>query len=61
MPATKRHMNWTNVTFTPSGGTSTTYTGVLSLKIEAGGTLAKFSGDGDRYRRRSSPRCLSPW
>ncbi|WZO98178.1 hypothetical protein EP7_005234 [Isosphaeraceae bacterium EP7] len=42
-------MNWTNVTFTPSGGTATTYTGVLSLKIEAGGTLAKFSGDGDRY------------
>ena len=46
---TKRHMNWTGVTFTPSGGSPITITGVTSVEIDGGGTLAKFSGDGDRY------------
>ena len=42
-------MNWTGVAFTPSGGSATSITGVTSLTIEAGGSLAKFAGDGDRY------------
>ena len=49
MISTKRQMNWTGVSFTPVGGTTTTLTGVTSVRIENGGSLAKFSGDGDRY------------
>jgi len=49
MPATKRFMNWTGVAFTPGGGSATPITGVTSVTIDAGGSLAKFSGDGDRY------------
>jgi hypothetical protein len=47
--ATKRFMNWTGVTFTPVNGTATTITGVTGVVIDAGGSLVKFSGDGDRY------------
>ncbi len=49
MSATKRFMNWTGVTFTPAGGTATTITGVTSVAIDSGGSLARFSGDGDRF------------
>src|SRR5207253_794461 len=49
MPATKRYMNWSGVSFTPNGGTATTITGVTSIAIDPGGNLVKFSGDGDRY------------
>jgi hypothetical protein len=49
MSATKRFMNWSGVTFTPVEGSSTTITGVTSVTIDSGGTLARFSGDGDRY------------
>lgn len=49
MPATRRFMNWTDVTFTPLNGTPTTITGVSSIQIDSGGSLLKFSGDGDRY------------
>ena len=49
MSATKRFMNWTGVTFTPVGGSATTITGVTSVAIDSGGSLARFSGDGDRY------------
>ncbi len=49
MPATKRLMNWTGVTFTPTGGTAVSITGVTSISFESGGSLAKFSGDGDRF------------
>lgn len=49
MPATKRFMNWTGVAFTPTGGTATTITGVSSVSIDTGGSLLRFSGDGDRY------------
>jgi hypothetical protein len=49
MPASKRFMNWTNVTFTPINGTATTFTGVTSVSIDFGGSLARFAGDGDRY------------
>jgi hypothetical protein len=49
MAATKRFMNWTGVGFTPAGGSLTSITGVSSVSIDPGGTLAKFSGDGDRY------------
>lgn len=47
--ASKRHMNWTAVTFTPSSGSPVTFTGVTSVEIETGGSLAKFAGDGDRF------------
>src|SRR6476661_4668307 len=42
-------MNWTGVSFTPVNGTPTTVTGVTAVHIDSGGSLAKFSGDGDRY------------
>jgi hypothetical protein len=49
MPATNRFMNWTGVTFTPLNGTLTPITGVTSIQIDSGGSLLKFSGDGDRF------------
>jgi hypothetical protein len=49
MPATKRFMNWTGVTFTPTSGTATSITGVTSVSIDSGGSLARFAGDGDRF------------
>jgi hypothetical protein len=49
MSLTKRYMNWTGVSFTPQGGSTISITGVLSINIDSGGNLAKFSGDGDRY------------
>lgn len=49
MSSTKRFMNWTGVTFTPAGGSATPITGVSSVTIDTGGSLLKFSGDGDRY------------
>ncbi len=49
MSATKRFMNWTGVSFTPNNGQATTITGVTSVSIESGGSLARFAGDGDRY------------
>jgi hypothetical protein len=49
MAATKRQFNISGVTFTPSGGSATTFTGVTSIPTDFGGTLAKFDGDGDRY------------
>jgi hypothetical protein len=48
MAATKRQMNWTAVGFTPTSGSLTTATGVTSVKVDTGGSLVKFSGDGDR-------------
>jgi hypothetical protein len=49
MAATKRQFNISGVTFTPSGGSATTFTGVTSITTDFGGSLAKFDGDGDRY------------
>jgi hypothetical protein len=49
MAATKRQMNWTGVGFTPSGGSLLAATGVQGVTLDMGGSLAKFSGDGDRY------------
>jgi len=49
MPATKRFMNWTGVTFTPTNGTATSISGVTSVSIDSGGSLARFAGDGDRF------------
>ena len=42
-------MNWSGVTFTPQGGAPTPITGVTSIQLDSGGSLLKFSGDGDRY------------
>ncbi len=49
MAATKRQMNVTSCIFTPTGGSATTYTGVTGVNIDTGGSLAVFSGDGDRF------------
>lgn len=49
MAATKRQMNWAPVSFTPSGGSLTTCTGVTNVTVNTGGNLLKFSGDGDRF------------
>jgi hypothetical protein len=49
MSATKRFLNWSNVTFTPANGSPTPITGVTSVRIDSGGNLLKFSGDGDRF------------
>lgn len=49
MSASRRYMNWTGVSFTPVSGTPTTVSGVTAVHIDSGGSLAKFSGDGDRY------------
>ncbi len=42
-------MNWTGTTWLSSGGSAQTINGVQSVKLDAGGSLAKFAGDGDRY------------
>ena len=42
-------MNWSAVSFTPQGGTATAISGVTSVQIDSGGSLAKFGGDGDRF------------
>lgn len=42
-------MNWTGVAFTPQNGSTIVLTGVSSIQIDSGGSLLKFSGDGDRY------------
>jgi hypothetical protein len=42
-------MNWTGVSFTPVGGAPTPINGVTSIRIDTGGSLLKFAGDGDRY------------
>lgn len=49
MSATKRFMNWTGVSFTAVNGSPTAITGVTSVAIDSGGSLAKFAGDGDRF------------
>jgi hypothetical protein len=49
MSASSRFMNWTGVTFTPLNGAPTPINGVTSIQIDSGGTLLKFSGDGDRF------------
>lgn len=49
MASTHRYMNWSGVTFTPQGGAPTPITGVTSIQLDSGGSLLKFSGDGDRY------------
>lgn len=49
MAATKRQFNVTGVTFTPTSGSAVTLTGVTNVSFDAGGSLAQFDGDGDRF------------
>lgn len=49
MAATKRQFNISPCTFTPTSGSAVTYTGVTGVSTDHGGSLAKFSGDGDRF------------
>ncbi len=61
MSATKRFLNWTGVTFTPTGQDPISITGVTSLGIQKhGGALLKFSGDGDRYMTTVVPDVIEP-
>jgi hypothetical protein len=61
MPATKRFLNWTGVTFTPTGQDPISITGVTSLTLQNhGGGLLKFSGDGDRYMTTVVPDVVEP-
>jgi hypothetical protein len=47
MSATGRQLNWKPVGFTPSGGSQQVFDGVTSVRIDPGGRLLKFYGDGD--------------
>lgn len=49
MAGTKRQMNWAPVIWTPTSGSPSTATGVTQVAVNAGGSLVKFSGDGDRF------------
>jgi hypothetical protein len=49
MAAAKRNVNWRTVTFTPTSGSATTFTGVSGISINTGGSTLKFSGDADRF------------
>lgn len=49
MPTTRRHMNWTGTSFTPSGGTLTSITGVTDVEIDHRGSVITHSGDGDKF------------
>src|SRR6185312_11837860 len=49
MAASKRFMNWSAVGFTPAGGSLIPIGGVTSVAFDDGGSLARFSGDADRY------------
>ena len=47
--ATKRNLNWTAVTFTPTAGSALTLTGVTQIQAPMGGEILKFEGDNDLY------------
>jgi hypothetical protein len=59
--STKRYMNWTGVSFTPQGGTLTAITGVSTVAIDNGGSLIKFSGDGDRFNTTVDLAIVNTW
>jgi hypothetical protein len=45
----KRHMNWTGTTWTPSGGSAAVWTGVTNVAIDPRGSVKANSGDWDRF------------
>lgn len=47
LAATKRYFNVKSAVFT--SGSAITFTGITNASIDRGGSLAKFSGDGDRF------------
>ena len=47
--ATKRQMNWSNVSFTPTGASVVPINGVQSVKYDDGSSMVSFQGDSDRY------------
>jgi hypothetical protein len=49
MSATKAQLNWTSVSFTPTGGSATAITRVTAGTFGQGGQLVKFKGDTDLY------------
>lgn len=49
MPATKRLMNWSGLTFTPTGGSAINLTGVSNVQVALNGSIQKFSGDYDKF------------
>jgi hypothetical protein len=49
MAATKLQVNWSAVSFTPSGGSLQAITKVNDVQFDPGGQLLPYSGDTDRY------------
>ncbi len=49
MAISKAQINWTSVTFTPTGGSATSITRVTAGMFGQGGQLLKFKGDTDLY------------
>ena len=49
MSVSKAQINWTSVTFTPTGGSATSITRVAAGMFGQGGQLIKFKGDTDLY------------
>jgi hypothetical protein len=48
MPASKRHVNWSGVAFTPTAASAINITGVQNVEINPNGNLLEHSGDADR-------------
>jgi hypothetical protein len=44
------YMNWTQVQFTPAGGTAIAITRVSHVEIDPGGQLLSYSGDANRFK-----------
>jgi hypothetical protein len=59
-PATKRNVNWVNVTFTPSGGAAIVLNGVTQIQLPMGGKLLQFKGDNDLYPTTIVPDGAEP-
>ncbi len=58
--ATKRFMNIVSCTFTPTGGSPTTITGITGLSIAENAELIRASGDGDYIDTLAVVPSISP-
>ena len=45
----RRQINWTGVTFTPSSGTTINFDGVTAITWDTSANTIEFSGDGDKF------------
>lgn len=60
MPASKRFLNWSGVTFTPAGGTAIVINEVQSMNINDRVTLTGESGDADAMPSAKTLTYLDP-